>query len=179
METIVHRDTKPANSRVGLLRGEARPTAALRRQIRTLYGDAGCRDMRRILSDCYDVSLLGNAIARELPYATSDRDLARRLTPRSGLLLRGDVLAHAYDAVIREDAPENPYAIAEHVIKAWREQDFGFDRLDCSLGDTTETNVLKIIFNNTTWANVGDATGIVGSGTAGSLYVQTETANPG
>ncbi len=48
-----------------------------------------------------------------------------------------------------------------------------------SAGNTTETNVLKLIFNNTTWANVGDATGVVGSTAAGSLYVSLHTADPG
>lgn len=48
-----------------------------------------------------------------------------------------------------------------------------------SMGNTSETNILKLIFNNTTWANVGDATGIVGSGTAGSLHVGLATADPG
>ena len=39
-------------------------------------------------------------------------------------------------------------------------------------------NLLKLLFNNTTWANVGDVTGIVGSGTAGNLYVALHTADP-
>lgn len=36
-----------------------------------------------------------------------------------------------------------------------------------------------LIFNNTNFALVGDATGLRGSSTAGSLYVQGYTANPG
>ncbi len=48
-----------------------------------------------------------------------------------------------------------------------------------SMGNTAETNLLKLIFNNTTWANDGDATGIVGSTVAGSLYVSLHTADPG
>lgn len=40
-------------------------------------------------------------------------------------------------------------------------------------------NFLLNLFNNTTWANVGDATGIVGSGTAGSLYLSLHTSDPG
>ncbi len=48
-----------------------------------------------------------------------------------------------------------------------------------SAGNTTELNVLKVIFNNTTWANLGDATGVVGSSTAGSLYISLHTADPG
>jgi hypothetical protein len=37
----------------------------------------------------------------------------------------------------------------------------------------------KLLLNNTTWANVGDATGIVGSGTAGSWFMSLHTATPG
>ncbi len=48
-----------------------------------------------------------------------------------------------------------------------------------SKSNTSENNWLKLLFNNTTWANVGDATGIVGSGTAGSLFVSLHTADPG
>lgn len=42
-----------------------------------------------------------------------------------------------------------------------------------------ETNVLKLYFNNTTHAAIGDATGLVGSTAAGSLYVSLHTADPG
>lgn len=48
-----------------------------------------------------------------------------------------------------------------------------------SKSDTCESNLLKLLFNNTTWANVGDATGIVGSGAAGSLYISLHTSDPG
>jgi hypothetical protein len=48
-----------------------------------------------------------------------------------------------------------------------------------SLSNAAETALLQLLFNNTTWANVGDATGIVGSGTAGSFYVSLHTADPG
>jgi hypothetical protein len=48
-----------------------------------------------------------------------------------------------------------------------------------SKGDTFETNLLKLIFQNITIANIGDATGIVGSGTAGSLNFGIHTADPG
>lgn len=46
------------------------------------------------------------------------------------------------------------------------------------LSDSAETNLLKLLFNNTTWANVGDATGLVGSTAAGSLYISLHTADP-
>lgn len=46
------------------------------------------------------------------------------------------------------------------------------------LSDSAETNLLKLLFQNVTWANVGDATGLVGSGTAGSLYIALHTADP-
>ncbi len=48
-----------------------------------------------------------------------------------------------------------------------------------SAGNTAEADVLKLLFNNTTWANLGDATGVVGSTVAGSLYVSLHTADPG
>jgi hypothetical protein len=41
-------------------------------------------------------------------------------------------------------------------------------------------NALQLLmFNNTNIANVGDATGLRGSSTAGSLYVSLHTADPG
>lgn len=48
-----------------------------------------------------------------------------------------------------------------------------------SLSNSSESNLLKLLFNNTTWANVGDATGVVGSGGAGSFYIGLHTADPG
>lgn len=44
--------------------------------------------------------------------------------------------------------------------------------------DSHENSLLLLLFNNTTYAKVGDATGIVGSSTAGSLYVSLHTADP-
>jgi hypothetical protein len=43
------------------------------------------------------------------------------------------------------------------------------------LSDASEYNALLLIFQNTNWANVGDATGLRGSSTAGSLYVGLST----
>lgn len=48
-----------------------------------------------------------------------------------------------------------------------------------SKGNTFENDLLLLIFNNTNAANVGDATGLRGSSTAGSLYVSLHTADPG
>jgi len=45
--------------------------------------------------------------------------------------------------------------------------------------DTWENSLLLLLFNNTNVANVGDATGLRGSSTAGSLYVSLHTADPG
>lgn len=42
-----------------------------------------------------------------------------------------------------------------------------------------ETGLLALLFNNTNFANVGDATGLRGSTTAGSFYVSLHTADPG
>lgn len=48
-----------------------------------------------------------------------------------------------------------------------------------SMSNTFETELLNNIFNNSAIANVGDATGLRGSTTAGSLYVCLHTADPG
>jgi hypothetical protein len=42
-----------------------------------------------------------------------------------------------------------------------------------------ENGLLLLAFNNTNFANVGDATGLRGSSTAGSFYVSLHTADPG
>lgn len=42
-----------------------------------------------------------------------------------------------------------------------------------------ETSLLSLLFANTTAANIGDATGLRGSTTAGSLYLSLHTADPG
>lgn len=48
-----------------------------------------------------------------------------------------------------------------------------------SKSNTFENDILLLLFNNTNIANIGDATGVRGSGTAGSLYVSLHTADPG
>jgi hypothetical protein len=48
-----------------------------------------------------------------------------------------------------------------------------------SKSDAFENSLLLLIFNNTNIANIGDATGLRGSTTAGSLYVSLHTADPG
>lgn len=48
-----------------------------------------------------------------------------------------------------------------------------------SLSNAAESDLLKLLFQNVTWANLGDATGVVGSTGAGSLYVALHTADPG
>ncbi len=47
------------------------------------------------------------------------------------------------------------------------------------LADTFENDTMLLIFNNTNIALIGDATGLRGSTTAGSLYVALHTADPG
>ena len=42
-----------------------------------------------------------------------------------------------------------------------------------------ENGLLALIFQNANYANVGDATGLRGSTTAGSFYVSLHTADPG
>lgn len=48
-----------------------------------------------------------------------------------------------------------------------------------SKGNTFETDLLSLIFNNTDAALIGDATGLRGSSTEGSLYVALHTGDPG
>jgi len=48
-----------------------------------------------------------------------------------------------------------------------------------SKSDSWENALLLLLFNNTNAANIGDATGLRGSTTAGSLYISLHTADPG
>lgn len=48
-----------------------------------------------------------------------------------------------------------------------------------SKSDSWENDLLLLVFNNTNAANIGDATGLRGSSTAGSLYLSLHTADPG
>ncbi len=47
------------------------------------------------------------------------------------------------------------------------------------IANTAQTDILKLIFQNVSWANVGNAGGILQSTVAGSLYVSLHTADPG
>jgi len=47
-----------------------------------------------------------------------------------------------------------------------------------SKSNTWESDLLKLVFNNTTASLIGDATGLVGSGTTGVLWVSLHTADP-
>lgn len=44
--------------------------------------------------------------------------------------------------------------------------------------DTHENSLLLLLFNNTNYANIGDAAGLIGSTTPGSFYVSLHTADP-
>jgi len=48
-----------------------------------------------------------------------------------------------------------------------------------SLTDAAENALVLLLFNNTGWANIGDATGLRGSTSAGSFYISLHTADPG
>jgi hypothetical protein len=48
-----------------------------------------------------------------------------------------------------------------------------------SKSDACENALLLLLFNNTNFANVGDATGLRGSTTAGSFWLSLHTADPG
>jgi hypothetical protein len=47
------------------------------------------------------------------------------------------------------------------------------------MGDAAATAFLTLFFNNTDWANVGDAGGLQNSAAAGSLYLSLHTSSPG
>lgn len=47
-----------------------------------------------------------------------------------------------------------------------------------ALSPEAENNALLLLFNNTAWANVGDASGLQPSGGAGSWYLSLHTADP-
>ena len=47
-----------------------------------------------------------------------------------------------------------------------------------SLTNAAETAILQLLFNNTNWANIGDATGLRGSTGAGSWHISLHTADP-
>lgn len=48
-----------------------------------------------------------------------------------------------------------------------------------SLSNSSENNLILLLFQNANWANVGDATGLRGSTTAGSFFISLHTADPG
>ena len=48
-----------------------------------------------------------------------------------------------------------------------------------SLSNIAEDAILDLILNNVTWANIGDATGLVGSTVDGNLYLSLHNADPG
>jgi len=48
-----------------------------------------------------------------------------------------------------------------------------------SKGNTFENDLLQLIFNNVDIADIGDASGLQNSATAGSLYIALHTADPG
>lgn len=48
-----------------------------------------------------------------------------------------------------------------------------------SMSNTFETALLNLLFNNSNIANMGDATGVRGSSSAGSFYIALYTADPG
>lgn len=48
-----------------------------------------------------------------------------------------------------------------------------------SLSNAAETALLNLLFANSNWANIGDATGLRGATTAGVYYIGLHTADPG
>lgn len=50
---------------------------------------------------------------------------------------------------------------------------------DFALGNTSQTALVTLLFNNTAMANVGNTGGLQPSSAAGSFYISLHTANPG
>jgi len=48
-----------------------------------------------------------------------------------------------------------------------------------SMSNASENALALLLFNNTAWANVGDASGLQPSGAAGNFYARLHTADPG
>jgi hypothetical protein len=48
-----------------------------------------------------------------------------------------------------------------------------------SATDAFETGIMTLVFQNAAYANVGDASGLQPSATAGSFYISLHTADPG
>jgi hypothetical protein len=48
-----------------------------------------------------------------------------------------------------------------------------------SMTNAAEASFLNLLFLNNDWANIGDASGLQNSATAGSFYVSLHTASPG
>lgn len=48
-----------------------------------------------------------------------------------------------------------------------------------TLSNTAENALGLLLFNNTAWANIGDAGGLLGSSTAGSWYIALCSSDPG
>ena len=48
-----------------------------------------------------------------------------------------------------------------------------------SASNDFENSILLLLFNNTDFADIGDASGLQGSSTAGSLYISLHTSDPG
>ena len=48
-----------------------------------------------------------------------------------------------------------------------------------SMTNAAEANLLNLLFLNLDWANIGDASGLQNSATAGSFYVSLHSSDPG
>lgn len=48
-----------------------------------------------------------------------------------------------------------------------------------SMSNTAETALLNLLFKNTAWANVGDASGLQPSAAAGNFHIALHSADPG
>ena len=48
-----------------------------------------------------------------------------------------------------------------------------------TLSNAAETDLLELLFNNTAWPNIGDASGLQPSAAAGNLYISLHTGDPG
>lgn len=95
-----------------------------------------------------------------------------KLVQVKGAIVQGSINPVVYDR-LRLFNPKSPFRRAMDGIRRWAVPTY------FSKTDSWENSLLLLLFNNTNVANVGDATGLRGSSTAGSLYFALHTSDPG
>ena len=81
--------------------------------------------------------------------------------------LAGSEVWHQAEALVRQSRSN------------WAPEDIFGAAPEMSASNVFESGMLSLIFTNSNYANVGDATGLRGSSTAGSFYIGLHTSDPG